>query len=501
MTAELCGYLGGLTLRGGDHDGELFEVLHWERRFLRGAFGQDGDSAVSVSRGNGKSALVAAVASAVVDPDGPLTGTRREVICCAASFEQSRVIFEDVLAFLSARYDLRDRELWRKQDSANRAQLEHVPNGARVRCIGSDPANAHGLRPWLVLADEPAQWPSSTRDRMLAALRTGLGKVPSSRLIALGTRPADSGHWFASMLAGQCGYAQTHAAKPDDPPGHRRTWRKANPSLDHLPSLEARIRAEWAEAKRNPSLLPSFVSLRLNGGTADTIEAELIGPDVWATCERHADPDGLAVWGIDAGGAAAMSAVSAYWPSTGRLDCIAAFPGLPSLAERGLRDGVGALYADMARRGELHALGGHATDTAALLRLALARFGQPCAVVADRWRAADMRDALSEAGVRPAPFVERGMGWRDGGRDVDAFRRACARGRVSAEPSLLLRSALTEARVLLDSASNAKLSKGSQGGRRLRARDDAAAATILAVAEGSRRGSPSARRLRTALAR
>ena len=153
----LIEFLGGLTLAGGDHDGEQFVVLPWQRRFLRGAFRGPGDAGLSVARGNGKSALVAAVACAVVDPVGPLTGRRREVVCVAASFDQSRIVFEDVLAFLGARYDLSDRAEWRRQDSANRATLEYRASGARVRCLGANPATMHGIRPVLVLADEPAQ--------------------------------------------------------------------------------------------------------------------------------------------------------------------------------------------------------------------------------------------------------------------------------------------------------------------------------------------------------
>ena len=78
------------------------------------------------------------------------------------------------------------------------------------------------------------------------------------------------------------------------------------------------------------------------------------------------------------------------------------------------------------------------------------------------------------------------MGYLDGAADVRAFRRACAEGKVTPHKSLLLRSAMAEARTISDPAGNAKLSKGSQGGRRLRARDDAAAAAILAVASGVR---------------
>ena len=104
----------------------------------------------------------------------------------------------------------------------------------------------------------------------------------------------------------------------------------------------------------------------------------------------------------------------------------------------------------------------------------------------DRWREAELRDALEAAGVPLASIEFRGMGFKDGAEDVRGFRKACADRRVVPAPSLLLRSAMAEARTVSDPAGNAKLSKGSQGGRRVRARDDAAAATILAVAAGVR---------------
>ena len=48
----------------------------------------------------------------------------------------------------------------------------------------------------------------------------------------------------------------------------------------------------------------------------------------------------------------------------------------------------------------------------------LARFGRPDLVVADRWREAELRDALEAAGVPPAALDVRGMGYRDGAEDV-----------------------------------------------------------------------------------
>ena len=203
---------------------------------------------------------------------------------------------------------------------------------------------------------------------------------------------------------------------------------------------------------------------------------------------------GPCVWGVDLGTSAAQSAVAAFWPESGRLESLAAFPSEPTLTERGLRDGVGNLYAECARRGELLALGQRSVDVTALLRAALERLGRPSRVVADRWRQAELLDALDAAGVPLAALDLRGQGFKDGAEDVRAFRRACADGRVTPVPSLLLRSAMAEARTISDPAGNSKLSKGSQGGRRLRARDDSAAAAILAVAAGVRQPAKPVRR-------
>ena len=507
MTARsLVEYVGGLELAGGDHDGQRFEVLGWERRFLRGAFRGAGDAGLSVARGNGKSALLAAVAAAVVDPAGPLHGRRREVVVSAASFQQGRVIYEDVLAFLGARYDLGDRAEWRRQDSANLASLECRASGARVKCIGSDPGPAHGLRPALVLADEPAQWAPATRDRMVAALRTSLGKVPGSKLVALGTRPSSDEHWFSRLLA-SAPYAQVHAAPVDAPPFWARTLRRANPSYDHLPSLQAQLAEEAVDARRDPDALASWRAYRLNQGTSDVARSVLLDAAAWqrasALPEPETTPRGGYVLGIDLGTSAAMSAAAAYHRD-GRLEAVAVLPETPTLAERGLSDGVGRLYVRMHERGELVLAGRRVSDVPSLLAEVLARWGAPAAVVVDRWREAELRDALESARFPVASLIVRGQGYKDGGEDVRDFRRAMLSERVRPSESKLLASAMLEARVTTDPAGNAKLAKGSQGGRRVRARDDAAAAAILAVAAGWRQWHaaprPARRPIRTARA-
>lgn len=463
-------------------------VLPWERRFLRGALAPGRSSAaLSIGRGGGKTTFVAAVACSALD--GPLAARRGEVVICASSFGQARIAFEHIVGFMADK--LRDRATWRVLDNSNSALIEHRVSGSRVRCIASDPRRMHGLAPVLVLADEPAQWEPAKRDRALAALFTGLGKIPDSRFWSLGTRPDSGDHWFSKELR-SADHVQVYAAPSRLPIGQRRTWIRANPSLPWMPHLEAKIRAEAVRAKADPALMPAFEALRLNRGMPDTGRSVLLDARTWERIE--APPEVVAqlmsgefVLGMDLGSSAAMSAAAGFWPETGALLAIACFPELPGLPERGIRDGVGGRYVLMEREGSLIVAGRRVSDVPSLLQTVLSSWGRPSAIVADRWRDAELRDALDVAGFPPAAFVSRGMGWRDGAADVRGFRAACLGGRVFPARSLLMRSAMSEARVVGDTAGNEKLAKGAAGGRRAYARDDAAAAAILAVAEGERR--------------
>jgi phage terminase large subunit-like protein len=99
---------------------------------------------------------------------------------------------------------------------------------------------------------------------------------------------------------------------------------------------------------------------------------------------------------------------------------------------------------------------------------------------------------MQKANLR-VPFIWRGFGWKDGSEDIERFRRALFDGEVKTLPSLLLRSAFADAITLVDPAGNHKLAKSRSLGR-----IDAAAATVLAVAEGARRVARPARPARVA---
>ena len=486
-------YIESLVISQGRYAGEHFKLLGWQCKLLRGAFRQPRDSAFSMGRGGGKTTLVAAIAAAAVDVDGPLVEPRAECLVIASSFDQGLICFRHVMAFLEPtfdRYGTGPRGRFRVQDSANRATITDRKTGAMLRVLGSDPRRLHGAAPKLLLLDEVAQWPPERLPAMLAALKTSRGKIAGSRAIWLGTRPDAPEHPFQRALDGYgTGFRLCYAARPDDPPFRRSTWRRANPGLDHLPDLEAIIRQEAEDARRDPDALQQFRALRLNQGVGDVRRSVLIDGDTWASAERDALPEmhGRYALGLDLGQNAAMSAAAAFFPDSGRLEAVAAFPEYPSLAARGLADGIGNLYLKMHSKGELIVAGRRVSDIGALLRECLTRFGVPGVIVCDRWREAELREHLVRVDFPLTGLVVRGQGYRDGGEDVRAFRKAVVGGKVAPEKSLLLRAALLEARTVGDPAGNHKLAKSTQGGRRANARDDAAAACILAIAEGMRR--------------
>ena len=104
------------------------------------------------------------------------------------------------------------------------------------------------------------------------------------------------------------------------------------------------------------------------------------------------------------------------------------------------------------------------------------------------FRDCQVRDSLASIPeLRGVALVFRGMGFREGSEDLELFRRAVLEARLAAPESLLLRSALAEARTMSDPAGNVKMVRSvAAHGRRFRAKDDALSALVLSVAEGER---------------
>ncbi|WP_419942859.1 terminase TerL endonuclease subunit [Candidatus Palauibacter sp.] len=473
-STKLRRWIQSREVPSGELVGDPMRVWPWQGKVLK-RFDGPVDLAVSVARGNGESGLAGAIAAAHLDPALGLTPPGSDIVIVAASLRQARIVFGDAITYLRQVHDLSKRKVWRLSDSLQYSELTRVETRTRLVAVGTNPKTAHGLRPKLVILDEPAQWEAGKRDAMISALWTARGKVKGSRLFWIGTRPDEPAHPFAAELEGPGGFS--YAAEADADPWRAPSWHAANPSLRFLPELRRVIAEEALLAKRDGGMEASFRALRLNRGVSDTASPRLVGAGLWREAERRkALPVGRPVIGVDLA-STEMAAAAAIWQSA-RAEAVGYFPRIPDLKERGRRDHAGDLYLKMHGRGELTFSGEQVIDVASVLEDAVSRWGAPVAFVVDRWRRGEVVEAIAG---RRIPIVTRGQGFKDGGEDIRRFRRVAADGWLAPPVSLLLRSSLAASRTAVDPAGNVKLARHG------RKKDDAASALVMAAGEASRR--------------
>ena len=491
LASRIVADLQALKITEGRHRGEYFDVLRWQESFVEGVAANT-TAALTVARGNGKTTLVSGIAISAIK--GALSRPRGEIVLVASSLKQARIAFRHVLFFMPEIRHRKNRKRWRVIDNSHQAEIEDRTTGVVLKAIGSDPDKAHGLAPSLVLADEPAKWLSGGRE-MYAALETAGGKQVDDKFIAIGTRPKSENHWFSELLlGGESVYTQIHAADKDDPDFAETTIRKANPSYDHFPDLSKKLWIEAAKAKRGGNNLAMYRALRLNLGTPEIAEKEmLIEAADWKAITSGNPPPrkGPVAVGVDLGGGTSMTAVTFYWPESGRLEAYGAFPARPDLEERGKIDYVGQRYLQMFELGELRLYPGKATNNARFLTdmAELIAGEELLGVAADRYKALDLEQAIEEASLGwkvDWRVVGRGA---NGSEDVRAFQAEVLAGHMGVAPSLMMESAISESVLHWDTNRNPALNKA-----RSRGRNDALQAALLAVGMGRRWRLPTAKK-------
>ena len=482
--AEVIRWMEGLRVTEGPLAGEPLKLLPFQRRFIRGMM-RNSEAALSVGRGNGKTVLAAALGACAFA--GPLSAPRAQIIIVASSLGQARLAFNHARWFLRPTLDS-DPVRYREIENSHECRLEDKRTGASLRAIGSDPKRAHGLAPLVVIADEGAKWPTNYGQAMHAALVTALGKHSDAKLIAIGTRPEDAQHWFAQMLfsGGPGVYAQVHAGSAGDDDFAWSAVRKANPAVNHMPALKPALMREREKAREGGSALRMWRALRLNKGTPEVGEREVIvSVDNWAACVVSVLPprEGPVAIGFDLGGSASMTAFVAYWPETGRLEARGAFPAEPGLAARGKADGVGDRYMHMAERGEIRTYPGKVTPVARFLTDCAATIEgeEVIGCVADRYRQAEAEQVLAAADIGwEVEWRATGAG-KDGSADIRAFQAEVLEAHLRCAPSLLMESAIAECVISRDTNGNPRLNKA-----RSRGRIDAVQAAVMAAGLGRR---------------
>ncbi len=473
----------------------MLDLLPFQRRFVADALAPGIDrAALSLPRGNGKSALAGHLVTRILSPADPLFREGSESVLCAASIEQARVVFR------FARADLEVDPDYRFLDSATRVAITHKPTNTRLRVIGSNGKTAMGLvhTPWAI-CDEPGAWEIRGGELMQDALETAQGKPESPlRILYIGTVAPSLAGWWRSMIEdGSRGSVHVTALV-----GERDTWdqwqtiRRANPLMARFPDSRAKLLEERDAARADTRLKARFLSYRLNLPTADESEVLLRVEDWKRVCARpEALPAGRPIVGIDLGAGRAWSAAAAIWPS-GRVEALAVAPGIPDLAAQERRDRQpGGTYQRLADSGALRVAHGlRVQPPSQLMALIADTWGRPSKVLCDRFRLAELRDCAT--GWSIAPRVTR---WSEAAEDIRALRKVALDGPLSCPPSSrgLLTESLAVALVKNDDQGNCRIEKRGSNNT---ARDDVAAALALAAGEWQRQRSRPRPRLRYAVA-
>ena len=287
------------------------KLAAWQKRWISRTFAPGVRvSALSLSRGNGKTALAGWLAAESMRPGSPWFSARTDVIILASSIQQCRELFGYTRDCIEDRGALGE---YTENNNSLRLELTHKRTKARLRAISSSGKGAMGLsRFHLIILDEPASLAPRGGEHLYNALRQSLGKREGQRLILIGTRSGDNpGPWWSSLLdhGDGNGVIVTDIAAPDDAPwADFQTVKAANPLYARSAPLRAELKAERDEAIRNPTLRPAFEAYRLNR-LVDVRSLTLLKTHEWKEVRRRPVPprEDRCIVGIDLGGSVSWS--------------------------------------------------------------------------------------------------------------------------------------------------------------------------------------------------
>lgn len=482
---------GNLKIPSAYGRGEPVRLMPWQKTFIRGAFkGDVQTAALTVSKGAGKSHLIAFIMAAALDADGPLHDDMSELLVLSASHKQGRVIYKAVKKMLQC--DL-DRATWRLADSTTKCAIINQVTDTELVIHGAKAGTLHGFAPRLMLCDEMSKWEPRQVDDLYDALESSLGKHPDGRLLAIGTRPNDDQHRFCRLLDRDADYKQKHEYRG-------KAWlglpaaKRAFPSWNYFPAMARTINKERLALKKNPDPAKeaNYREHRLNQGAGETKVRRLLDIAAIRRIERpEATISGPYVLGIDLSDGVDMAACTAA--TIGRPDgfrhaaqTFAVWPDNPPLKERAKSDGVGSRYEKMRAAGELVIIEGRIVKPEHVIKEAVRRWGWPESIVGDRWRARELLDYLEPHGYgEDRGFIPRGQGFQDAGEDIRRFQQMAGGEDLALQTSILLRDSFGAAELTSDPAGNLKFTK-PPGNATRRRRDDPCVSLVLASAEVSR---------------
>ena len=454
----------------------FMDLRPFQRTFIKNALRPDVDiAALSLPRGNGKSYLAAHLVTRALTPGDAWFVDGKEVVQCAASIEQARIVYNFV------RLALEPTGEYRWIDSVTRLGCTHKATNSKLRIISSNGKSAMGLvNTPLAICDEPGSWEVNGGQLMWDALTGAVGKPGSPlKIIVIGTLAPSMAGWWHNLIKDGTHHSTYVMALQ----GAREKWdswpeiRRCNPLTAISPTFRAKLLEERDAARADTRLRARFLSYRLNVPSGDE-STMLLSPEDLELVEARTPPEreGRPFVGLDIGAGRAWSAAVALYPN-GRTEAIALAPGIPDLEEQGRRDRAPAgMYGRLYDIGKLEiAHGLRVQPVAQLWDMVLQAWGKPKLVICDRFKLAELQDVVK--GCRLEPRVTR---WSEATSDIMALRKMVRDGpmAIDADSFLLIGASLSMTMVKNDDAGSTRLEKNSTNNT---GRDDVSAALTLAA--------------------
>ena len=447
----------------------------FQREFLAGVLAPSTRRAVlSIPRGNGKSYLAGYLGADALTPGGALFEAGAENVLLSGSFDQARYVFRFTKEFLG-------EEGYSYLDSTNKLAIRHKATGTRLLVRSSRAKGAFGIvGARIAIAEEPGAWDVLGGSMMSDALDTSLGKPGTDlKVIYIGTlSPSQAGWWHQLVEDGSSG--STFVMKLQ---GDLKKWdqwseiRRCNPLVEVSPQFRSTLLEERDRARSDQRLRARFCSYRLNRPSQDESSTLLTVEDWELVCARPVPPrEGQPIVALDLGSNRSWCAALALYRN-GRAEARALAPGIPDLEAQEKRDNIASgTYQKLADQGVLtQAEGLRVPPATSLLHLVSKTWGQPSALICDRFRIDELRDAGLPCAVTPR--VSR---WSEASFDIRALRSKAKDGPLSISKCSrsLLAASLGVCTVRNDDQGSTRLVKKDTNNT---SRDDVAAALVLAA--------------------
>ena len=486
----------------GSHIGEPIRLEPFQCMIVLAFFGPEDpkthlrlvrEGILTLARKNAKTALVAALATALMSISPEQGGLRgQEIQVGASDREQAGITYG-----MAERYVNFDKELGlptRFRGVPSKKTITHLKTLTTLRCLSSDAYRHHGANPAVVIFDEIGNVPNSIAEEFYSVLTTGFGAQDEPLTLLLSTQAPNDQHMFSQMVDKAKRLNEGSLQDPEfagfvftvpeqDLTGRdvdafdRKLWALGSPGYGTI--YNPKDLDSWAKKARDmPGLRNKYENLKLNRRVSET--SALIPRTIWmnnATAVEYQDLLGhRCVLGIDLAETTDLTALVALFDPVeelaGRMPVYSLFflPG-DGIEARSYRDKVP--YDQWAREGKLDASSYKVVDYARVAQAMLTMMDDfvVCAVGFDRWKMkylikalADQHFELPEDQAKEF-FIEVGQGFKGQSRAIDIFEQLLLQERLAHGSHPILNWCAANAVVIQDPAKNRKFEKAKSFGR------------------------------------